>query len=447
MPVLGIIAEYNPFHNGHLYHLEQSKKLTGADTIVCVMSGNFIQRGEPAVTDKWARAEMALRGGVDLVIELPVVYAMASAEYFAFGGVKLLDSLGLVDYLSFGSEAGNLGSLEAAAEILLKEPEGYKGELKEALNRGLSYPAAREYALCKHTAAESPNSMEFTEPDKENEASGRPGSAGNIGHLLGGSNNILGIEYLKALKRLNSRIRPVTIPRVSNRYNSEEITGSITSATAVRKLILDHSPGMGLNLCPDSLRKALDLIVPSTTATILVKEFQAGRGPIFPTHFESLLLSSIRRMSPEAIAALPYVAEGLENRIKEAGENTGSLQLLIESICTKRYTRTRIQRILFHLLTNLTADELEQFGNAGGPQYIRVLGFNSRGRELLAEINRKSSLPVITKTADFKQHPDPLLRRMLAIEAAATDQYVLTCPSPKFRSGGQEFTRGVIRIS
>ena len=150
MKVLGLIVEYNPFHNGHLYHLEESKRLTDADYTVCVMSGNFIQRGEPAIVNKWARTKMALMSGVDLVIELPVVYSMSSAEYFGYGAVKLLDSLGCIDYICFGSESGNIGDLEIIADVLIKEPEEFKGYLKESLNRGYSYPLSRQNALEKY---------------------------------------------------------------------------------------------------------------------------------------------------------------------------------------------------------------------------------------------------------------------------------------------------------
>lgn len=419
MKVLGIITEYNPFHNGHLYHLEQSKKLASADYVVCVMSGNFIQRGEPAIVSKWARTEMALLSGVDLVLEIPAVYAMASAEFFAFGSVKILDSLRIVDSICFGSERGRIDELDTIAEVLHREPEEYKGLLKEQLDKGLSYPAAREYAL----------QLYFN---------GNSGGLEDISRIMGSSNSILGIEYLKALKKLGSTIIPLTINRISNKYNTEEITGSISSATSIRKHIFDT-----LSADRDNNLKE---VLPGPSVSVLKREFEHGRGPVFPYNFEDIILASVRRMADEQIKLLPYVSEGLENRIKEAASISGSLDEFIENISTKRYTRTRIQRSIFSILTGLTGPEFVKFNQYGGPQYIRVLGFNSKGRELLSIINKTASLPVIVKTANFKTSSNPLLKKMLEIEATATDMYVLGYSNPDFRKAGQEYTQNVVRV-
>jgi len=417
MNVLGIIAEYNPFHNGHLYHLEQSRKLCSTDYTVCVMSGSFIQRGEPALVNKWARAEMALLSGIDLVLELPVVYAMSSAEYFAYGGVKILDSLGIVDHLCFGSESGSLEGLKAVAEVLHNEPQPYKELLKKYLNGGISYPAARESALKEY----------FERTD---------GFSEDIGSTMGQSNNILGVEYLKALKRLGSRIKPFTISRIHNSYNTEDITGSISSATSIRKYIFDRP-----SVSPDSIPvRAL----PEPTIQVLEREFGSGRGPVFSHSFASIILASIRKMSSRQLKLLPYVSEGLENRIKDSADNSGTLYELIDKVCTKRYTRTRIQRALFHLLTGLTSNEFDNFNQNGGPQYIRVLGFNSKGRQLLSALKDTASLPVIVKAANFKNTSNPLVNRMLEIESHSTDMYVLGYQNPEFRYAGQEFTQNVV---
>lgn len=438
MGVLGIVAEYNPFHNGHKYHLEQSKALCGADYVVCVMSGNFIQRGEPAIVDKWARAEMALLSGADLVIELPVVYAMSTAEFFAFGAVKILDALGVVDSICFGSEAGNIKELDAISDILCHEPQKYKALLQDALSRGLSFPAAREVAL-----------HGYLEPGVH--------GIGNPGEIVSSSNNILGIEYLKALKRLGSKIKPQTIRRITSIYNSEDLEGPISSATAIRKCIRQAACVNSINTgsasqsynatCASALPASLSAALPGPSFNILQREFEADRGPIFPAAFESILLSALRRMSSEEISKLPYIAEGLENRIKAAADSSGVLDELMEGISTKRYTRTRIQRSLFSLLTGLSHEELSQFNLYGGPQYIRVLGFNNNGRQLLSRINSTSALPVIIKSADFKASCNPLLSKMLKIEAASTDQYVLSYSNPQFRKSGQEFTRSIVYIS
>jgi predicted nucleotidyltransferase len=383
------------------------------------MSGNFIQRGEPALLGKWARARMALLSGADLVVELPVVYAMSSAEFFAWGAVKILDSLGVTDCLCFGSEIGRLNELDRIAGILQQEPEEYQNLLRKALDEGISFPAARESALKAYLQ----KTADFS---------------GSLEEIVGSSNNILGIEYLKALKELASPILPFTIPRISNSYQSPELTGSISSATAIRRHM--HNLG-GTGLSQELLNT-----LPLSSSTILAEELEAGRGPVYPADFSSILLSDIRRLSSEQLKSLPYVSEGLENRIREAASAAGDYDSLLEKICTKRYTRTRIQRSLFHLLTGVTAQEMNTFKEFGGPQYIRVLGFTPKGRQLLAQINKRASLPVIIKTADFKGSCNPLLRRMLEIEATATDLYVLAYKNPRFRQAGQEFTQNVVRI-
>ena len=432
MSVLGIVSEYNPFHNGHKYHMEQSKELCGADSVVCVMSGNFIQRGEPAIVDKWARTEMALVSGADLVLELPVVYAMSSAEFFAYGAVKILDSTGITDFICFGSEAGSIDELQLIADILNAEPDKYKSSLKDFLAGGLSFPAARENALASYL-----------------EAVGH--SSDNLSEMIRSSNNILAIEYIKAIRKIDSRIKPQTIKRIANTYNSDMLEGTISSATAIRKHILsleemkkqytsDTPEAPDLQVLTDSLAGAL----PAQSFDILQREFKAGRGPVFSADFENTLLSAFRRMSSEEIAGLPYIAEGLENRVKSAAGNSGSLDELIENISTRRYTRTRIQRCLFSILTGLKNKEFMEFNLYGGPQYIRVLGFNSKGRQLLSKINRYASLPVIVKAADFKNSCNPLLAKMLEIEAASTDQYVLAFSNTENKKSGREFTRNIV---
>jgi len=416
MKVLGIVAEYNPFHNGHLYHLEASRALTGAGCVVAVMSGNFTQRGEPAVVDKWARAEMALHCGVDLVIELPVLYAMSSAEYFAFGAIKLLDSLGVVDTLCFGSEFGLINKLEQTAAILFDEPDEYKTLLKACLSSGKSFPAARQMALSEYLKAK------YHKDD--------------LSELLKNPNNILGIEYLKALMRLNSRIVPLTVGRVGNDYNAVELTGSISSATSIRK-VLSSNPWFGA-------RELLESCLTNTSLAILEREAEVGRGPLFPPDFTQLLLSTLRKMTNDEIKKLPYMENGLENRIRLAVGNSANWQELVDKICTRRYTITRVQRILFSALAGIDNDSLEYFSRLGGPAYIRILGFNETGRKLLSEIRGKATLPVITKTASHKNSPAVGVARMLRLEAAATDQYVIACPNPYMRKSGIEFTKNVV---
>ncbi len=446
MKVLGIVVEYNPFHNGHIHHIGKSKEVTGCDAVVCIMSGNFIQRGEPAIINKFARAEMALNFGADLVIELPHPYAMSSAESFSYGAVKILDGIGIVDSISFGSEHGNIDELNFIAEILAEEPEAYKLELKKQLELGHSYPVCRQKALKKYL--QDANILQGKSPS----------CLSDISELLETSNNILGIEYLKALKKLKSSITPYTIERVSNSYNSIELTGTISSATAIRKSIVE---GLGaaegletveaLSVSPHAFKKN-KIEIPQLTAqtlppaskTIIEREFSLGKGPNSIKTYQDIIFSLVRRMKPEQLRELPDVTEGLEYRIKYAGENSGTFEELLENICTKRYPQTRIQRILFSLLTGLTKKDNELFWKYGGPQYARILGFNKTGRLLLSEMKKISSIPVITKTADFKNSCNKLLTRMLEIEAQATDMYVLGYKNPAYRKAGQEFTQNLV---
>lgn len=419
MRVLGIITEYNPFHNGHKYHLQKSIEASSADHVVCVMSGNYIQRGEPALVNKWARAEMALKNGVDLVIELPTVYAMASAEFFAWGAVKILDALGVVDDLCFGSESGQLKELEAVARLLIDEPEDYRRLLKQHLDKGHSYPAAREWAVKSYLKMKNKTPLDLED-------------------IMSSSNNILGIEYLKALGKLHSKIRPITVSRQGSAYNATELEGCISSATSIRKQIDRNHKKLDTQV--------LSQVLPPESLNILQREFEGGRGPIFPSHFEGMILSQLRRLSIDQLRLLPYVSEGLENRIKEAGASCGTLESVVDRIATRRYPRTRIQRSLFHLVTGLQKEEFDQFNHWGGPQYIKILGFNCKGRFLLSHIHKHATLPVITKAAHFKNSCNPLLKRMLEFETAATDQYVLTYRNPAHRTAGQEYTQNIVRI-
>ncbi len=418
MKIIGIVAEYNPFHYGHLYHLQSARRLTEADCVVIVMSGNYTQRGEPALVNKWARAEMALLSGADLVIELPVAYAMGSAEYFAFGGVRLLDSLGVVNAICFGSESGKIENLQKIAAILADEPEEYKELLKAQLSGGLSFPAARQKALSCYLR------------DKY----------GKDRHtrLLKSSNDILGVEYLKALLRLGSKIEPVTIGRVGSGYNSTELRGKFSSATSIRKVLSINQWRYA--------KKLLESSMPTESLSILEREIELGRGPVFPASFGPSIISLIRRMSADELKGLPYMEAGLENRLKLAADRSGTYEELVNNITTRRYTATRIQRILFSLLIGLDSGIFGYFNSLGGPAYIRILGFNRTGRRLLSSIRGRTDLPVITKAADFKTSDIPGATEMLSLESNATNQYVLGCENPYFRTSGSDFTHNVINI-
>ena len=241
--VLGIICEYNPFHNGHLYHLNASKKMTNSDYSIAILSGNFTQRGEPSIVDKWAKTKMAIESGIDLVIELPTLYSISSAEYFAFGSIRLLEMLGIVDFVSFGSECEDISVLNDIANVLCEEPKEYKTLLSHELAKGVSFPKARETALMMYL-----------------------NNVRRFANVLSSPNNILGIEYLKALKRLNSHMKPITIKRTSAGHNENKIRANskIASGTAIR------------NLCQSSDISLLQNVMPQSSFRILNENIRKG---------------------------------------------------------------------------------------------------------------------------------------------------------------------------
>ena len=387
MKVLGIVAEYNPFHNGHLYHLQESKKLINADYSVCVMSGNFTQRGDVALIDKWSRAEMALRNGVDLVIELPIVYSISSAENFAYGSMNILDKLGIVDCVSFGSETGELRILDSIADILCNEPKEYVSLLNHELDKGISYPKAREKALLMYL-----NDIR------------------KYANVLSSPNNILGIEYLKALRKLKSNLHPITIQRKNVEYNSTHISKGFASATAIRKL-LDK---------PSDLSK----VVPEETFSILEDKIKRGQIVKGLATFEKEILYKLRCMSVEAIANLPDVSEGLEHAIKNAANSCNNIMDLISLVKSKRYTQTRIQRILLYALLDITKQDMAN--SQKGVPYIRVLGMTENGKRLLAEIVAKKKLNVITSPKKFMDKcNNKTVKSLFAKDIFATNIYTL----------------------
>lgn len=419
MKVLGLITEYNPFHNGHLYHLKESMLTTGATHSVAVMSGNFLQRGEPTLLHKWARAEMAVSSGVDLVIELPTVYSCATAELFAYGSVKLLDMLGIVDFLCFGSEAGEIYYLKLIAEVLTKAPEAFTLYFKEEMKQGLTFPDARSRALIRY----------FKEKETLQEE-----ELIILSSLIKSPNNILSIEYLKSLILLRSSIKPYTILRKKAAYHSTELFSDIASATAIREHLRNAKP-----------LSALKNVMPPSAYKILEENIQKNIAPIFSTHFEEMLLAIIRRETSTNIANYFDVNEGLENKISQCAENCQSLQELYSCIKSKRYTLTRVQRIAMHLLLNITQQDIEYFNKEGGPQYIRVLAFNDKGRELLKRIKGTSTLQTITKLPHFRPQGEAA-KKMLDIDIKATNLYRLGIPNKEFSAQQLDYIMSPIYV-
>ena len=402
--IVGIIAEYNPFHNGHSYHIQNTKALTGADFVVAVMTGNFTQRGNTSIVDKWEKTKMALNGGADLVIELPTIYSISSAENFANGALKILNTLGIVDAISFGMEADDISTLNNIANVLYMEPPEYKAILEHELSKGSSFPKARENAL-----------MIYLNDVKR------------YADILKGSNNILAIEYLKALKKQRSNLVPMGIRREKVYYNSTKIIDEYASATGIRNLLLHNQL--------EEVRK----VVPAKTYSLLLNNIRQGSCVLDITAYNKEIIYKLRSMTVKEIANLPDVNEGLEYLIKDASNKTNNLIELINKVKSKRYTQTRVQRILLYALLGITKKDMG-FSKKMTP-YIRVLGCSENGKMLLSQINKKAK--VITSFKKFeKANKNRKIKRMLEIDKKATDIYTLGYK--KESKAGLDYTKGLI---
>lgn len=388
--VLGIVAEYNPFHNGHLYHLIEAKKQANADYTIALISGNFVQRGSVSIIDKWSKTEMALRNGIDLVIELPTLYSTSSAENFAYGSMRIFDSLKIVNAVSFGTEQADIDVLDKFATILLEEPKEYLSVLNHELSKGISYPKARENALLLYL-----NDIR------------------KYANILSSPNNILGIEYLKALKNLKSNIIPIAVQRVKVGYNSLNSVDGFASATAIREMLINRNT------------KNLHTLIPESSYNILNNCISNGQYVPSLAQYEKEIIYLLRKMTIEEIANIPDVTEGLENLIKEAANSCNSIQEFINIVKSKRYTQTRIQRILVYTLLGITKKDMITL-NKTAP-YIRVLGFNSKGRDLvssIASVNRK--LNIVTSVKRFMdRNTNKNLASILEKDIFATNVYTL----------------------
>lgn len=405
MKTLGIITEYNPFHKGHAYMIEEAKKKANADRVVVVMSGSFVQRGEPAIFDKWTRAEAALLNGVDMVLELPVLFAASNAETFARGAVRILIESGIVDVLCFGSESGDLYSMQEAAKLMMNETEEFQRLLKEKLDEGLSYPVARAQALetISHISSE----------------------------ILSKPNHILGLEYLKAMERYPSSIEPMTIKRKGD-YNSASLTDGFASAAAVRKALAENRSTEAM------------MQLPENTHDLYNKALSLGTAPVFWEELAPALHYKLRTSSAEEIKDIAEVVEGLENRILHSIDSCYSMESIIDYIKTKRYTRTKIQRILLHILLDIKSREVDYFMNLQRMPYIRVLGFRKDQSSLLADLVENAKCPVLT---NLKKAPEQLNEdglALLALEKTATDLHALAYPNPIYRGPNQDFTKPLV---
>jgi len=389
----GVVAEFNPFHNGHKYLIDSLKK-DGNSTVTAVMSGNFVQRGEPALMNVNLRTEAALDSGVDLVLSLPLPFCVSTAEKFGLAGVTVLDSLNCLDSIAFGSESNNKDLLFDCAKNL-KSPE-FNTLVSKFIENGVSYPAAREQAV--------------RELYGETQA-----------QLLQNSNDILGVEYVKGLMSINSDLGVTTIKRMGAEHDSEVGTKNIRSASLIRTFIDDLSEVE--NFVPE---KSFEIISKATESKKIIDYKK----------YEMSLIFKLRTLTPEDFKKLPDVSEGLEYRIYDAVRNSNSYNELLEKIKTKRYTLSRIRRILLFAYLDITKEQLEI-----PVPYIRVLGFNEKGAALLKECKEKATLPIITRSADFKSLTENG-KRIFDLECKARDLYSLCLKNPDIC--GKEMTEKII---
>lgn len=387
MSVIGVVAEYNPFHLGHSYHIARSRELVGEGAVVCVMSGDFVQRGEAACFDKFTRAEAACRCGADLVVELPLPWCLSSAEGFARGAVALLDALGCT-HLSFGSEAGELSPLQALAEMLA-EPA-----FNEQVKQIMAETPAMSYAVARQAAA----SLRL----------------GEVSELLAKPNNILAVEYLKALRRLSSPLQPVTVARFGSEHDGEGGAGK--AAKELRQRLREG--------------RSIEPFVPAEAHAVYRDRERPDEALL-----EAALLSRLRMLAAEDFERLPDAGEGLGRRLFRAAQNEPDLSSILAAAKSKRYAMARLRRLLCCASLGVTAGMAE-----GVPPYARVLAANARGRALLHGL-RASALPILTKPAEVRAIGGRA-EEIFSLGAAAHDLYALAYPSPENRRGGEDWRRG-----
>ena len=400
MQTAGIIIEYNPLHSGHLYQLEETRRLLGRDTaIVGVMSGDFVQRGDFAIVRRRARAKAAVESGVDLVLELPLPWAVGSAERFADGGVAVLAAAGVVDRLVFGSECGDTAALERIARVLLSEE--FPRVLKTELAEGVSFAAARQRAVERLASAED-------------------------AALLAQPNNILGLEYCKSLLRRESSIRPLTIQRKGTGYHGTELEENLPSATMLRELLRSGERDKALSLMAPAMRSAYE------------EEAGLGRAPVLQETCERAILARLRAMSEEDFAALDEGREGLYHRLYEASRTAASLEEILNAAKTKRYARARLRRMVLWAWLGMSPGNFPE-----EIPYLRVLAANQTGRELLGRMRKTASLPVVTKPQHVRRL-SPEARALFELEARAADLYALAYPQLSAAVGGKLWREGPV---
>jgi predicted nucleotidyltransferase len=397
MNACGLIVEYNPFHNGHVYHIEAAKKTSGADCIVAVMSGNFLQRGEPAIIDKYSRTRAALQSGVDLVIELPYLYAVQNSDIFARGAVSILHEAG-VSTICFGSESGEISNFKESYRAIQKNKATYETELATRLDEGLSFPEANKYA---YRAIGASSGIDLTKP-----------------------NNILGFSYIKAIYEQMLPVDPLTIKRKNNQFHDTTLTGNIASATSIRKQLLNEK---------NSLSSIQQTIPEGTEEELQHYQRTAGMWHEWELYFP-LLHYRVLTMSEGELREIHGVDEGIEHRIKKFAKEATSMEEWIQLIKTKRYTWTRIQRLFTHILTNTKKQQMASLKQEKSPPYLRILGFTKKGQAFLKSKREDITAPFIFS---LKKNAHPLLA---ADERAVRAYYSVLAPHRRKQLFQQEFS-------
>lgn len=379
----GIVVEYNPLHNGHVYHAHQAKETTEADIVIAVMSGNFLQRGEPAFVDKWTRAKMALESGVDIVFELPYRFATGNAPIFALGAISLLDAAGCSAYC-FGSEDGDIEPFQNSLDLINLSKNEYESAVKSAVQDGVSYPMAlnNAYHSIQSNAEKDRSLADLSKP-----------------------NNILGFHYMQAALSIDSQMKPATIKRLGADYHEKDlIAKKFASATGIRKSFFSTN----------TLDEVADFIPPATKSILSHWKAERGQFGNWDT-FYPYLRYSILRDGPDRLRHIADISEGIENLIYRAAQKNNSFQTFMEEVKSKRYTWTRIQRMLTHILTGFTYDMRSEMDE---PAYLRLLGMTNDGRTFLNERKKDLPIPLVSKVAAYS---DPSLN----MDIRASDIYAL----------------------
>lgn len=405
MKIVGLITEYNPFHAGHLYHMQQARELTGADYCVVLMSGSFVQRGEPAIFDKYRRTKAALLAGADLVLEMPVAFSTASAHEFAAYGVALLSAIG-VDAVVFGSECGQIEILKQAAYALNHESAEFQERLRKGLKAGLTYPQARAKAL----------EMEDT-----------------WASVLTSPNNILGIEYLRAAEDLHSPMEFYTISREGSGYHEDTLAdANFPSASAIRGIIRN------------SLSKDKDLLdILASHLPAVTHPAYTGAVPVFVDDFSELLNAAVLQL--QATFSIADLSPELAARLAKPPYFPLSFEERIQALKTRQLTYTRVSRALLHLVLGMREEDISRWKDEGYALYARILGFRRQSSPLLSCLHKKSSIPLITKMADAAQNLSPSALALLEQEVYASHLY----QTVRMKRSGvfqNEYTEGLVFV-